>query len=86
MMEIQPLPGSRKGSALPSKLVQLRADARIAACRAVSSAPRNRNLSLLVNGAGPRESFPGSRQVPGYLSTSQRIAYVRLRPSVGSQH
>src|ERR1700730_14176155 len=42
--------------------VQLRATSRNAACTAVSSALRNRDLSLLVNGAGPRVFSPSSRR------------------------
>ena len=41
---------------------QLRAASRNAACRAVWSALRNRDLSLLVNGAGPRVFVPSSRK------------------------
>jgi len=41
---------------------QLRAASRNAACRAVWSALRNRDLSLLVNGAGPRVVAPSSRR------------------------
>ena len=35
---------------------------RNAACKAVSSAPRNRDRSHLVNGAGPRVLVPSSRR------------------------
>ena len=41
-------------------IAQLRAASRNAACRAVSSTPRNRDLSCLVSGAGPRVFSPNS--------------------------
>ena len=41
---------------------QLRAASRKAPCTAVSSALRNRDLSLSVNGAGPRVFVPSSRR------------------------
>ena len=50
---------SSAGAMLPT---QLRAASRNAACRAVWSALRNRDLSLLVNGAGPRVVAPSSRR------------------------
>src|SRR5271166_2226942 len=51
---------SRSRQPLPKELAQLRAASRNAACRAVSIAPRNRDLSLLVNGAGPLVISPSS--------------------------
>ena len=46
----------------PRKVAQLRAASRIAACKAVSSALRNRDRSLSVRGAGPRVFVPSSRR------------------------
>ena len=44
------------------EIAQLGAASRSAACKAVSSALRNRDLSLLICGAGPREMAPISRR------------------------
>jgi hypothetical protein len=46
----------------PKNLAQLRVASRNAACTAVSSVLRNRDLSLLVSGAGPRAIVPSSRR------------------------
>ena len=46
----------------PRKVAQLRAASRNAACKAVSSALRNRDRSLSVRGAGPRVFVPSSRR------------------------
>jgi len=49
-------------SSRPEGSHRLRAASRIAACNAVSSALRNRERSLLVNGAGPPVFVPNSRR------------------------